>query len=62
MISVFQISPSSDLPTLPLGLPQSERLTPHAFKIAFSSSALVAFLKRAPDFPFTRCSQSAQVA
>ena len=26
------------------------------------SAALIAFLKRAPDFPFTRCSQAAQVA
>ena len=40
----------------------NERLTPQALRMAFSSSALIAFLKRAPDFPFTLCSQPVQVA
>ena len=35
---------------------------PHARKIVASSASLIAFLKRAPERPFTRRSHSAQVA
>src|SRR4029450_9424853 len=38
------------------------RLQPHAARIADSSAALIAFLYRAPETPFTRRSHSAQVA